>query len=477
MNQAQRLLKNAGFLMGSQVVTLVLNFFVYTYTAIYLGAEGFGLLSFAIAFTGIFSFLMDIGLTSLIVRDAARDRSLIKKYVENFFAIKIVLAIVTFLLICIFANNLNYPDLTIKLIYLFAFYTIFTSFNAFIYAIFQTNEKMEYQSLGQILNSLLMFLLIFYAIYNHLDIIAFAYIYLIVSIITFIYSLLICYLKFITPGISIDLSFWRVSLTEAIPFGIGAILATIYFSIDSILLSFIQGNTAVGFYTASYRLTTYLTIVPTVFNTAIFPVMSRLYVQSPKSLELLFEKYFKYMALVSIPLGVGTTLLADKIILLIYGSQYFQSIIILQILIWATVFAFVYAAFVQLILSTNRIIIITKIFAVCVPENILLNLILIPKYSYIGASIALVLTELTIFILFVLAVHGIGRLFNREIFFKYVYKPVVASIVMGITIVVLNSFNLFLVILMAISIYILILILLNGIDQEDKELLKQIIRK
>ena len=80
--------------------------------------------------------------------------------------------------------------------------------------------------------------------------------------------------------------------------------------------------------------------------------------------------------------------------LVLFGFGYQQSVIALQILVWTIVFTFVGAAFVRLLEASNRQVIVTKISLICVIVNILLNLILIPKFSYIGACIATVITEI-----------------------------------------------------------------------------------
>ena len=77
MNTVQRIAKNTGVLLASQIVSYVLGFFFIMYTARYLGAEGFGTLSFALAFTGIFGVFADLGLSTLTVREVARDKSLV----------------------------------------------------------------------------------------------------------------------------------------------------------------------------------------------------------------------------------------------------------------------------------------------------------------------------------------------------------------------------------------------------------------
>ncbi len=101
MNPVKKIAKNTLVLLISQIINYVLAFFYMIYIARYLGAEGFGILSFALAFTGIFSILADLGLNTLTVREIARDTSLTSKYFSNTLIIKIILSTFTFLLIAV----------------------------------------------------------------------------------------------------------------------------------------------------------------------------------------------------------------------------------------------------------------------------------------------------------------------------------------------------------------------------------------
>ena len=76
MNIVQRIAKNSLVLLASNIISNILGFFYLMYIARYLGAEGFGILSFALAFTGIFSVFSDLELGPLTVREVARDKSL-----------------------------------------------------------------------------------------------------------------------------------------------------------------------------------------------------------------------------------------------------------------------------------------------------------------------------------------------------------------------------------------------------------------
>ena len=65
MNTMQRIIKDVGVLFISQMLSYVLGFFTLIYSARYLGVEGFGILSLALAFTGIFSVCIDFNLVPL----------------------------------------------------------------------------------------------------------------------------------------------------------------------------------------------------------------------------------------------------------------------------------------------------------------------------------------------------------------------------------------------------------------------------
>ena len=88
------------------------------YTARYLGAEGYGILSFALAFTGIFAVFSDFGLNQLTVREVSRNRSASQKYLENITLMKLILTGVTLVLIVSVVNCLGYSEETIHVVYL-----------------------------------------------------------------------------------------------------------------------------------------------------------------------------------------------------------------------------------------------------------------------------------------------------------------------------------------------------------------------
>ena len=216
-----------------------------------------------------------------------------------------------------------------------------------------------------------------------------------------------------------------------------------------------------------------LLFIPMVFSIAILPVFSKFYISSRESLKTSYELSFKYLNLIGIPIAFGTTLLANKIVLFIYGTEFTQSILALQILIWAIPFIFLSYVFKVILVSINKQDLLLKTILISMILNVVLNLILIPSYSYLGASLVTVLTEI---VSFSLCFYYLTIFVCKIPIMKYTLKPVLASIFMVLLILNLKV-NLFIVVIFASFIYFIILILLKTFTQDDILLLKKIIKK
>jgi O-antigen/teichoic acid export membrane protein len=210
-----------------------------------------------------------------------------------------------------------------------------------------------------------------------------------------------------------------------------------------------------------------------VFATAVFPVFSSLHLSSHETLKLSYQKSFKYLAILSVPVAVGTTVLAPEIVLLIYKSAFTPSIIILQILIWAIPITFLNYIFGTILPAMNRQNVLLKVTFLSMIFNIALNLVLIPTYSYVGAAVVTVTTELFIFIL---CLFILSRTFSKVRLQEVFFKPVVASLAMLLFLLYFKT-NLFLEISIGAILYFVVLVAIKTFNDDDWDILNQIVGK
>ena len=485
MNIAQRIGRNTAVVFISRILSSALCFLYMIQIARYLGPSGFGVLCFSLAFTRIFGIFTDFGLHLLTVREVSRDLLSSDKYLRNLSGIKIILGVVVFSVMSVVVNIIDYPTQTVHVVYCIGISVIINSFSQMFCSIFQAEQRMEFDSIGKILNGLLMVICIFAATKLDFSVVGFAFLFVVVSVLVFIYYVVALRVAFkrvfrawVDGGmVEFDWQFWKSLIRQAISFGLAVCFVTIFYWIDSVMLYRIKGDEVVGWYNAAYRLVLVLLLIPGSFISAIYPAMSVFYESRKDTLRILFERSLKYLLIIGVPLGVGTLILAEKIIVLFYKQDYLNSVIALQILVWSSVLIFASQPIGNLFNCLNRQVIITYITGFCVILNVVLNLILIPKYSFVGASIATVATELFSLIVMCIFCVKTGYGFSGVKHYLTLVKVLLSSLIMGVLILWLKDANLFVVVTLAITIYFAATYLLGVFDKEDVNILKRIIIK
>ena len=229
MNQIQSIFKNTSWLSISQIITSICAFLWTIIIARYLGVSEYGIVSFAISFTALMGIVMDIGISTYITREIAKHKDLVKKYVNNIFLFKLILAIILFILSVLILYLLDYSFLTILITLIFTIELIFMSMVGFLNGVFQAFEKVKYQAIGSILNSSLLLIGILITLGLDLGIISIALSYTISYCIFFSYMFLEYINNFNLPKFELDLTFIKEVVIGSIPFGLTNFFYTIYF--------------------------------------------------------------------------------------------------------------------------------------------------------------------------------------------------------------------------------------------------------
>jgi O-antigen/teichoic acid export membrane protein len=196
------------------------------------------------------------------------------------------------------------------------------------------------------------------------------------------------------------------------PLMINNLLATVFFRVDGLILRASAGDAVLGWYGMAYKFIDGLTIVSTNVTLALFPMLSRLALDAPApghgvSLRQTTRLALKALIGLAFPIAVGTTVLADPIIRLLAGDEYLpHSANALRVLIWFLPFSFSNALLQYVLIALNRQRFITGAFAIATGFNVLANLLLIPRFGYIGAAVTTIASELVLLVMFSWAVRG-----------------------------------------------------------------------
>lgn len=475
MGAARRIYKNTVYLGAAEIVSRVLQFVIMLYAARALSQEHFGKFSFALALSLIAMILADLGIGTLLVREVSRNKALAGKYFINAFSVKVFLSIITYLIVVVVLNMLKYPDDTRYVVYIVWLFTILSTFTELFYSIFRAFEVMAYDAFLKIVRMALLSIASLYVLFKGYGVFAFSLTFVLVESIVVLIALLIALKKFIKLKPSIgyfDYSFMRALLKKALPFGLSAVFGMTYFFIGTVMLSKIRGDAEVAIYSAAYNIALALLFIPTVYTNAIYPVLSRYYHERKRELKTLYEKSFKYLYIIGLPISIGLYLLAGRIIFFLYGESYSGAIIALKVISLYLFIKFINFLFGTLLASIdeqNKRMIGQGITAAF---NIILNVMLIPKIGYIGAALSTLITEIFLFVIYYLYVSKSWYFYN---FSSALAKPAISVIAMGLFIK-LSGFNLIATILLSALLYFAALFTLKALDKTDYSIIRSIFK-
>ena len=475
MSQIRTIFKNMSWLLISQIIASICGFIWTVLMARYLGVSNYGILGFAISFTGISIIIVEFGISFNMVRTIATDHSSAPKYLGNAIPLKGLLSVVLFTISLIILILIQSNELTITITLLFTIESIIKSYAGLLNSAFQGFEKLKYQGIGNTILNIILFIFIILTIYTDLGIFGISISYILANIIALIYEYYVLR-KYITkPHYEFDKPFCKEILLVSLPFAITGLLYTIYYSIDMVMLTQFVGNYATGIYNATYKLISVLTLFYGIYSAVIYPVMSKFFKKDTKMLIISYEKSVKYLMIIMIPIAVATMFYSLDIIQLIYGHEYDEASSVLSILIWTVCLLFISGAGNTLLNAAHKEKTVTKIYAIAAVFNILLNFFMIPYLSYNGAAMTTVLSDILIVAVQSYVIYKIGHRPNKKLYYDLI-KIIAGSGILGIALYILNL-NMWIALPVGIIIYFTTVYLLKLFDDDDKYVIKEILGK
>lgn len=465
MSVGGKIIKNFFSLVVGNVISKFLTFLGFVVIARVLGPDIFGKINFVQAISLYFLILTHLGLSLLGTREIAHNKTMVTKYVNEIFTLRLLLAMISFVVLIAFAYIIKFPFETRILIILFGLSLL--PMALYLDWAFKGLESMEFIGLCEALKAIILYALLIFIIKSPKDIYKTPILFFISAIIGTLLLFIIYYVKYDKFKLVLSAESAKNLVKTALPLGISFIMIQIYYQMGTIILGFTRGDASVAWYNAAFKIVLFLIAFAGFFIDSIFPIISRYYKYSLENLKNFSNFTTKLTTSFAIPIGVAGTILAPQLINIFYGSEYNKCISPFRILLWTSVVILVSMNFGNSLIACNC----EKkyLFGVCIgaSTNIILNLILIHFLDYNGASIAMLITETVVFIYMLYHYTKIVRVFLE----RYFIKPVIASIVMGFITYVLRE-KFIIATLGAIVSYCLTFWVIKGFNRADFLFLK-----
>lgn len=396
-----KIVDNIGWLFFDKILRMGVGLLVGVWVARYLGPEQFGLFNFVTAFVGMFGVVAGLGLNGIVVRDivnapAGANETLgtaaLLQFMGGLLAYALVLATIFWLR----------PDDTLAK-------TLVTIFGSMM--LFKASEVAVYWFESQVLSKYIVWVqngcfLIFAAVkiglvLNKAPLIAFAWATTAEALMVALLMVSMLNLRGRTlRQLSVTLTRAKSLVADSWPLLLSGIAITIYMRIDQIMLGQMMDDEAVGIYSAATRISEVWYFIPVAIVASLTPAI----LEAKKGCESLYYQRLQHLYDLMVWLSVGValpmTFLSTPIVTLLFGEPYAASGPVLAIHTWASIFVFLGVASGQWFLAENRQVLSFQRTALGAVVNVILNVLLIPKFGAVGAAVATLISQVTAAFLF-----------------------------------------------------------------------------
>jgi O-antigen/teichoic acid export membrane protein len=329
---------NTSWLMGERILRMGVSLFVGIYVVRYLGPERYGLLSYALSFVWLFSALASFGLDDILVRELVQSPEKRNNLLGTVFWLKICGSVVMGTAIAAVLHFKVEDQQTYWLIALIALGFLFQATNV-VEFYFQAQVQSKFTVQVQIIQLLITSLFKIYLVWNEAELVWFA-LALMLDQAIFAVLFLIMYRwkieKF--PYLSFSIIKAKLLLKDAWALMFAGIVISVYMKIDQVMLKEMLNIKAVGVYAAAVKLCEAWYFVPIVVTASLFPAILSTRKKNKPLYQDRLQKLYDLMVWGSVAVAIPTTLIADWLILILYGNEFEDAAEVLRIYIWAGVF-------------------------------------------------------------------------------------------------------------------------------------------
>lgn len=408
MNTTQSVAKNSLVPMALNLFNKLIDFVFAAFYLRVLGPAESGAYATAIAIVLWFEIVANWGLNTFLIREVSLDRSRAGHYLVNSTALRAFTTLIGALPVLAYVGAIGLTgnplsrDILLA-ISLLALGMVFSGMGQGVAGLFYAYESAEYPAAIATVTTILkvgfgVMLLLLGASYLGL-----AAVSILVNAITLILLFGLAWRLFPLRAQPwhLDWALQRRMLVISYPLMLNHLLATIFWQIDVPLLRQFNGETVVGWYNAAYKWVNAFNVIPAFFTFALFPILSRQVHTSLPDARRTFRLSVKLLVLVALPLAVIVTWLANLMMGTLGGAEFLpDGAIALRLVIWSIPIGWINSVTNYMVISLGLERRLTLAFILGVSFNIIANLIFLPSYSYVAASIITILSELVLLLAF-----------------------------------------------------------------------------
>jgi O-antigen/teichoic acid export membrane protein len=442
----------------------------------YLGPKALGTYAVVMGLAQLFEIVAPLGQQYVIIRGVARDRSRLFIYWANASLVTIVSAIALGIIMISLTYLLRYDAEVLSSVFVVCFFLPIAGLYTIAQASLQGLERMEYLTISAFIGRVVGLLVLWVLLRSGTGVVA-AFIgqglFQLIALIILVWAMMRQGKQIeAIRELGFDLNLCRNNFHTSFPFAIQGFLTKALLRVNTLILPLFVTMATVGMFDAADRFRqTSVMIIPMV-TMAIFPTLSRSFIDDHEKSVALMEKALKILLIIFFPFVFIVALGADQIIPILYGPGYEAAVPILRIVIWSQLFFVADAVFNQVMMASDNERPMVRRTGISLITNVLLTLALAPRFGIIGVAWAVILTRA---LNLGLDAHFVLRKVVQINIPDNVGKPLLCAVISGAIAFLFHGHGLYTILLINISSYIVLLAALKVFSQDEFLQLRQLL--
>ncbi len=423
-----RIFKNTSSLFSAHLIGRLASLVITVWLMPrYFTETEFGGYFAAIALTSLVAIITEFGMQNPLIREMTLHLDQTRHYLGNALIVRCLLSVVAYAIMIVSGIFLYTPEIVMMIVFL-GLAEIVNSIAQLYRCVFRAHEEMKYEAFTVVAERAVFLLISGAVILLGYGLVTVCQVVLAAGCINLILSIGFTRFRFTQLRFEPSREIVMVLMQQALPFAVGNFLNLLYFRINLIILPKLssEGLDANTWYGLAYTIANAFTILPGAFMMgAMFPVLSRAWEREKGRFPSVYTFGMRWMVLTGLPFAVGLSTLSFQIAGVLFPNYTPDEVgkvgAALQWLSWSGGLIFVTTAVLAVLRATDKRRAFSVLMGTTAFLNICLNLYLMPRFSHVGAAIAMVISEAYVLIL------GLGYISKHIVKFRETF-PVLPTL-------------------------------------------------
>lgn len=362
----------------------------------YLGTTGTGYYSAIITYFSLFIVIADFGLFSVAVREASKRPEEQTKIFKNILYIRMASSIIATLIALVLVYFTHYSAEVKHGVLAAALFPIFNLTGSVYDMLFQIKLEMQKVAASEVVSKVIVVVAVYLVVLTDAGFYGIVATVSLAAVTSFLAKAIMAR-KELPFNPVYNRAIAKEIVLMAAPLGVVFIVNNLYFKVDTLILLYFKGGSDVGIYAVAYRVLETTLFAGSYLSSSLKPLLSKSIGEDQTKASKALSQANVFLLFMALIIAIICLSFPKEIILFLSNSDYLPGWQAMMILGLAGIFIYLSGMMGEVMIAKDlrKKMIAISTFILCF--NIALNLYLIPRYSYNGAALATLISEIILF--------------------------------------------------------------------------------